>query len=79
MVFFFQSKDEDDGYHMIFEFANGGTLRIHLMQHFRSLKWKDKYKLGLEITNGLRYMHELDIIHKDLVNCDYTLCCSPLY
>ena len=56
---------------MIFEFANGGTLRIHLMQHFRSLKWKDKYKLGLEITNGLRYMHELDIIHKDLVSCDY--------
>ena len=63
---------------MIFEFASGGTLRNHLMQHFHSLTWEDKYKLGLEITNGLRYMHELDIIHKDLVSGDYTLCCSSL-
>ena len=54
---------------MIFEFANDGTLRNHLMQRFRSLTWKDKYKLGLEITNGLRHMHKIDIIHKDLVIC----------
>ena len=73
MCIFFQSKDEDDGYHMIFEFANGGTLRNHLIQHFRSLTWENKYKLGLEITNGLRHIHELDIIHKDLVIYDYTL------
>jgi len=72
-------KDENDGYHMIFEFANGGTLRTHLARHFRSLTWKDKYKLSLDITNGLKYMHELDIIHKDLVICDYILYCLQLY
>ena len=80
-IYIFQSKVEDNGYHMIFEFADGGTLRTHLAQHFRSLTWKDKYKLSLEITNGLGHMHKLNIIHKDLVIliCDYTLCCSPLY
>ena len=52
---------------MIFELADGGSLRKHLEKHFKDLTWKDKYKLGLEITNGLKYLHDLDIIHKDLV------------
>ena len=52
---------------MIFELADGGSLRKHLETHFEYLTWKDKYKLGLEITNGLKYLHELGIIHKDLV------------
>ena len=64
---------------MIFEFADGGTLRTHLAQHFRSLTWEDKYKLSLEITNGLGHMHELNIIHKDLVIYDRTLFWSQLH
>ena len=52
---------------MIFELADGGSLHEHLKNHFKDLTWKDKYKLGLEITNGLRHLHKLDIIHKDLV------------
>jgi len=59
--------DKYDNYHMIFELADGGSLREHLNNHFDDLTWKDKYKLGLEITNGLEYLHGLDIIHKDLV------------
>ena len=50
---------------MIFELADGGTLRQYLEDH--SVDWKDKYKLALGIANGLKYLHELDIIHKDLV------------
>ena len=52
---------------MIFELADGGSLRKHLDKHFKHLTWKDKYKLGLEIISGLKYLHDLDIIHKDLV------------
>ena len=52
---------------MIMELADGGTLRKHLERHFESLTWKDKYKLGLEIVDGLQYLHELSIVHKDLV------------
>ena len=59
--------DKFDKYHMIFELADGGSLREHLEKYFNDLTWKDKYKLGLEITNGLKYLHELGIIHKDLV------------
>ena len=60
-------KDNAENYSMVFEFAEGGTLHHYLLRHFGSLTWKDKYKLGLEITDGLQYLHELNIIHKDLV------------
>jgi len=52
---------------MVFELADGGTLRQHLEKHFNGLTWKDKYKLALGITNGLRHLHAHDIVHKDLV------------
>jgi serine/threonine protein kinase len=52
---------------MVLEFADGGTLCEYLAQHFDNLIWKDKYKLGLDIANGLKYLHALDIVHKDLV------------
>ena len=42
--------DKSDKYHMIFELADGGTLREHLEKRFEDLTWKDKYKLGLDIT-----------------------------
>ena len=63
----FNIKDKYDKYHMIFELADGGTLRNYLRKKFNELTWKDKYNLGLGITNGLKYLHELNIIHKDLV------------
>ena len=52
---------------MIFEFADGGTLRRHLDECYRVLSWKDKIALGLGITDGLKHLHELDIIHRNLV------------
>jgi len=54
---------------MVLEFADGGNLCEHLVRHFNDLTWKEKYKLGLDIANGLRYLHVLGIIHKDLVRC----------
>ena len=52
---------------MLFELADGGNLREYLRKHFKNLTWSDKYRLGLDITNGLKHLHDLDIIHKDLV------------
>ena len=52
---------------MVFEYADGGTLFEHLQKDFPKLTWKDKYKLALGISDGLFYLHKLDIIHKDLV------------
>ena len=61
------TTDRHDNFKLVFNFADGGSLREHLANSFDSLTWKDKYKLGLEITNGIKYLHELDIIHKNLV------------
>ena len=52
---------------MVFEYADGGTLFEHLQKYFPNLIWNDKYKLGVEITEGLMYLHSLEIVHKDLV------------
>ena len=54
---------------MVLEFADGGDLCAHLKSHFADLTWKEKYKLGLDIANGLGYLHVLNIVHKDLVRC----------
>ena len=61
---------------MMFELADGGCLREYLRKHFKSLTWKDKYKLGLEVTNGLKHLHNLDIIHKDLVIIEHIMIVS---
>src|SRR5438128_9977465 len=53
---------------MTLEFADDGTLHKYLDIHFKDLTWKSKYKLGVEIANGLRYLHEHEIVHKDLVS-----------
>jgi len=66
-IVFSTYADKHENYHMMFELADGGNLREYLRKHFKNLTWKDKYKLGLEVTNGLKHLHDLDIIHKDLV------------
>ena len=69
-------KDKEEGedddycsYCMVFAYADGGPLHKYLEDHSNRLTWCDKYKLALAITNGLKYMHDHDIIHKDLVMC----------
>jgi len=52
---------------MVFEYADGGTLFEHLQKYFHKLTWKEKYKLALEISDGLLHLHKLEIVHKDLV------------
>ena len=55
---------------MVFEYADGGTLFEHLQRYFPKLTWEDKHKLALGISDGLLYLHKLEIVHKDLVCAD---------
>ena len=64
---------------MVFEYADGGTLFKHLQTYFPKLTWNDKHKLALGISDGLLYLHKLDIVHKDLVCVDTVFMYSEIY
>ena len=55
---------------MVFEYAEGGSLRRYLSDPSVELNWLARCNLGINIIDGLRYLHELDILHKDLVTID---------
>ena len=59
--------DSENKYAMVFEYADGGSLRRYLSDTFVELDWLARLKLSINIVDGLRYLHGLDILHKDLV------------
>ncbi|RIB17949.1 kinase-like domain-containing protein [Gigaspora rosea] len=48
------------------EYANEGTLQEYLKTNFTLLKWTDKLRIAKEIALGLLFLHDKDIIHRDL-------------
>ena len=59
--------DSENKYAMVFEYADGGSLRRYLSDTSVKLDWRARCKLGINIIDGLQYLHGLDILHKDLV------------
>ncbi|CAB5209047.1 unnamed protein product [Rhizophagus irregularis] len=53
-------------YSLVLEYADGGTLRAYLKKHFNELNWDDKYQLASQLANAVEFIHECDIIHRDL-------------
>ncbi|RIB15128.1 kinase-like domain-containing protein, partial [Gigaspora rosea] len=51
---------------MILEYANEGTLREYLKTNFTRLQWTEKLRIAKEIAHGLLFLHENNIIHRDL-------------
>jgi serine/threonine protein kinase len=54
------------------QYANGGDLQNYLKDNFRNLAWNDKKKLAFQIADGLNYLHNNDVLHKDLVSISFT-------
>ena len=52
---------------LVLEYANGGTLNNYLNEHFNELDWNDKFHLALQLASAVEYIHDYDIIHRDLV------------
>lgn len=50
------------------EYADEGDLKHYLSNHFEELDWNRKFRLALDITNGLYYLHKQKILHRDLVS-----------
>ncbi|RHZ45736.1 hypothetical protein Glove_658g3 [Diversispora epigaea] len=53
-------------HYFIFQYAEDGDLRTYLRMNFNKLNWKTKINMAKDITKGLRYIHQANIVHRDL-------------
>ncbi|CAI2164471.1 8381_t:CDS:2 [Funneliformis geosporum] len=53
-------------YSLVLEYADCGTLNDYLKKYFSNLNWDDKYQLAFQLSSAVEYLHEEDIIHRDL-------------
>ncbi|PKK59713.1 hypothetical protein RhiirC2_794429 [Rhizophagus irregularis] len=53
-------------YSLILEYANNGTLSTYLNEHFNKLDWNEKCLLALQLASAVEFLHEKDIVHRDL-------------
>ena len=60
--------DLSDEYVIVTEYADGGNLNNYLFNYFGTLDWNKKFQLALDIANGLYYLHNEEILHRDLVS-----------
>ncbi|CAG8495947.1 5255_t:CDS:2 [Diversispora eburnea] len=54
--------------YLVLQYAKDDTLRTYLQNNFEDLDWKTKINMAQDITNGLCYMHEENIVHRDLIS-----------
>ncbi|RIB26995.1 kinase-like domain-containing protein [Gigaspora rosea] len=64
--FYGVTKDRNGYYNMVLQYADNGTLREYLRTNFSELQWIDKLHMAKEIALGLLYLHDNNIIHRDL-------------
>ena len=50
------------------ERADGGNLECFLENNFEDLDWSDKIQLAKGISEGLKCLHDHQILHRDLVS-----------
>ena len=60
-------EPQNNYYCLVMEYADGGDLREYLEKNFSSFDWNKKYQLAIDITNGIHYLHNEKILHRDLV------------
>lgn len=52
---------------LVTQYADGGDLRNYL-KNSKNLTWNDKKRLAYQIADGLNYLHNEKVLHKDLVS-----------
>ncbi len=54
--------------HMLVEFCDGGSLERVILARDRSLLWKDRNSIALDIAQGMAYVHSQGYMHRDLTS-----------
>src|SRR5256885_11373532 len=49
------------------EYADSGTLKSYLKEHFVSLTWDNKFNLAFQLSCAVSCLHDEGIMHCDLV------------
>ncbi|RGB42350.1 kinase-like domain-containing protein, partial [Rhizophagus diaphanus] len=57
---------ETENYVMVLEYADDGSLRKYLDKNYNKLNWENKIICLEDIINGLEFIHESNLIHRDL-------------
>ncbi|GES99064.1 kinase-like domain-containing protein [Rhizophagus clarus] len=58
--------ESEKKYLLVLEYADSGTLKNYLNKQFNELNWNDKYQLSLQLASAVAFLHECEIIHRDL-------------
>jgi serine/threonine protein kinase len=74
--FYYPDTKQVKKYSLVLEYADSGSLKTYLKKYFNELGWDDKVGLALQLANAISFLHERDIIHRDLVNIYYLLIIS---
>ena len=53
------------------EYADSGTLRNYLKEHFKNLTWNDQFNLAFQLVYAVSRLHDEGIVHRDLVSYLY--------
>ncbi|RGB34708.1 kinase-like domain-containing protein [Rhizophagus diaphanus] len=62
-----ENQDDDSiNYLLVMEYADNGTLRNYLKEHFGSLNWDNKLNIALQLACAVSYLHEKEIMHHNL-------------
>ncbi|RGB33739.1 kinase-like domain-containing protein [Rhizophagus diaphanus] len=66
-LFVSESENHDNnGYMLVMEYADGGSLRNYLKENFSNLTWDDKYRLAYQLACGVLCLHYRGMVHCDL-------------
>ncbi|CAG8800384.1 16183_t:CDS:2, partial [Racocetra persica] len=55
-----------DKYMLIFEYADNGSLRNYLKNHFDTLNWNDKLRLAKQLASAVMHLHSNNVIHGNM-------------
>jgi serine/threonine protein kinase len=51
---------------IVMEYCTKGTLCSHLAANFQQFTWDNKFSMAQEIAEGLRFIHQQGLLHRDL-------------